>query len=122
MSFRFAIVDDAPFIREILRTLGTQLGGSFVGEAETGRGAVELVKKSLPDVLFLDLVMPGKNGMELIPEILAIWPEVRIIVCSTLDQDSIIAQAQKAGAQYFITKPFTKEKIAECLNDLHMTV
>lgn len=115
MSFRFAIVDDAPFIREILRTLSEQLGGVCVGEAESARGALDLIKKTLPDVLFLDLVMPEKNGIELIPQIFEVWPEVYLIVCSTLDQEEILKKVKMAGAHAFISKPFNKEKIAESL-------
>lgn len=115
MAFRFAIIDDAGFIRELLKQIGLQAGGVFVGEAENGTTGIELIKKALPDVLFLDLVMPEKNGLEIIAMAREIWPDIKIIACSTLDQDPIITKAKLLGVSEYITKPFTKEQVLQSL-------
>ena len=118
MSFRFAIVDDAPFIRELLKQIVSQMGGVCVGEAESGPGALEVVKKTLPDVLFLDLVMPGKNGLEIITDLKSIWPDIKVIVCSTIDDENIIDRARMAGIDHYLTKPFSRELIIAALQKL----
>ena len=120
MSFRFAVVDDAPFIRELLKQIVSQFGGHCIGEAESGTGALDIVRKSLPDVLFLDLVMPGRNGLEIIQELKSIWPELKVIACSTLDQETIIQRSIMGGVDDYITKPFTKEVIARSLEKLQL--
>jgi two-component system chemotaxis response regulator CheY len=118
MNFRFAVIDDAPFIRELLKQIATQAGGTCVGEAETGAGGLELVRRFLPDVIFLDLVMPGKSGLDIITETKLIWPELKIISCSTLDDPKTITQARTYGVDEYLTKPFTQAQITSALNRL----
>jgi two-component system chemotaxis response regulator CheY len=118
MNFRFAVIDDAPFIRELLKQLATQAGGVCIGEAETGTGGLELVRRFLPDVIFLDLVMPGKNGLEIIAETKLIWPELKIIACSTLDDEKTMSRARALGVDVYLTKPFTQAQITSALERL----
>jgi two-component system, chemotaxis family, chemotaxis protein CheY len=118
MKFRFVVVDDTAFIREIIKNIGESLGGACVGEGENGREAVELVKKTLPDLLFLDLVMPLKNGLEILEELKEIWPDLKIVACSTLDQQNIIDEARKKGVDHYLTKPFSKEEIELAIDKL----
>lgn len=118
MKFRFALVDDATFIREILKNIGEGLGGVCVGEAENGREAIQLVKSTLPDLLFLDLVMPQRNGLEVIDEIKEIWPEIKIVVCSTLDQKEVIEQLEQKGVRHYLNKPFSKVDVEAVIQKL----
>ncbi len=111
MSIRLVIVDDAPFIREVIRNLAVENGIEVVGEAQNGLDAVEVVKKTNPEVVIMDVVMPGKNGIEATKEILTIYPETRIIACSTLEQSSMILNAIQAGCCDFVRKPFKKEDL-----------
>lgn len=115
MKFRFVVIDDAIFIREILKNITEKCGGQCVGEAENGREALELVKKTLPDLAFLDLVMPLRNGLEIIDELKVIWPDLKIVVCSTLDQPEILEQIKAKGIQTYFSKPFSKEEIEKYL-------
>ena len=118
MKFRFAVVDDTAFIREIIKNIGESLGGVCVGEGENGRDAVLIVKRTLPDLLFLDLVMPIKNGLEVLEEIKETWPDLKIVACSTLDQQHIIDDATKKGVHHYLTKPFSKEEIELSIDKL----
>ena len=118
MKFRFAVVDDTAFIREIIKNIGESLGGVCVGEGENGRDAVSIVKKTLPDLLFLDLVMPIKNGLEVLDEIKQTWPDLKIVACSTLDQQHIIDEASAKGVHQYLTKPFSKEEIELVIDKL----
>ncbi len=114
-------MDDATFIREIIKNIGESLGGVCVGEAENGRDAVNLVRSTLPDLLFLDLVMPIRNGLEIIDEIKEIWPDIKIVVCSTLDQDAMIEEVHNKGIHLYLTKPFGKEEIESAIDKLILT-
>jgi two-component system chemotaxis response regulator CheY len=121
MKFRFAIADDAAFVREIIKNIGESLGGICVGEAEDGRECIEIVKKTLPDLLFLDLVMPIRNGLEILEELRDLWPDLKIVACSTLDQKPIIEEALKKGVHQYLTKPFSKQEIELAIDRLVLT-
>lgn len=113
---RYAIADDAPFIHEVIKNLLTGDEFKFVGSAFNGNEAVELVKKILPDVLFLDFVMPFKNGIEVALEVKIIWPELKIIGMSTIDDQKIIINAKKNGVDEFVEKPFTKLSLSKAVD------
>jgi two-component system chemotaxis response regulator CheY len=117
LQFRFVIIDDAVFIREILRNIAESQGGHCVGEAENGREAVELIKKTLPDLVFLDLVMPIRNGLEILEEIKVVWPDLKIVVCSTLDQPEILDKLKTQGVDAIFPKPFSKNEIENYLSE-----
>lgn len=121
MGFRFVVIDDAVFIREILKNIAESLGGQCQGEAENGRDALDLIRKTLPDLAFLDLVMPIKNGIEILDEILMVWPDIKIVVCSTLDQPEIHEQLKAKGITAIFTKPFSKQEIENYLKTEFMS-
>jgi two-component system, chemotaxis family, chemotaxis protein CheY len=118
MKFRFVVADDATFIREIIKNIGSSLGGVCVGEAENGKETLQIIKQTLPDLLFLDLVMPLRNGLEILPDLKEAWPDLLIIACSTLDQESLQNEALSKGVHRYIVKPFSKSDITEAINDL----
>lgn len=111
MAIRFIVVDDAAFLRELVKNILTDAGHIFVGEAANGVEALQVAQSSLPDLVFMDMVMPQKNGIEATKEIKSFLPEVKVIGCSTIDQEGLIAQAKSAGFDAYIQKPFTKEQI-----------
>lgn len=111
MSLRYVVVDDAPFIREILKAVMSDLGHLCVGEADDGREALAVVMRSLPDLIFLDLVMPRKNGLEARAEIRDNWPEAKVIACTTMQPEELPGTSA-AAFDGFITKPFDRTQIA----------
>lgn len=121
MNFRFAVVDDATFIREIIKNIGEGMGGVCVGEGDNGRNAIEVVRATLPDILFLDLVMPLRNGLEILDEIQELWPVIKIVICTTLDQDEMIEKLKQKGVEDYITKPFSKSEIEDVIQKLMTT-
>ena len=118
MRVRFVIADDAPFLRELIRNILSAEGGICVGEAANGDEAIRLVQETLPDIIFLDMVMPLRNGLEAARAIKELHPEVMIIGCSTLDTPDLIQQAMNAGFDSYLTKPFTREQIIDEINKL----
>lgn len=111
MKIRFAVVDDAAFLRELVKNIITAAGGTCVGEAANGDEAVELVQNTLPDLVVLDMVMPLRNGIETAKILKELHPEIKIIGCSTIDQEALVQKAYEAGFDAYLTKPFSKEQI-----------
>lgn len=109
MSFRYIVIDDAPFICELIKNILKDSGGLCVGAALNGEEGFRLFEKTLPDMVILDMVMPKENGIELARKIREITHEVVIIACSTLDDRNIMDNAKDIGCNDYIVKPFTKE-------------
>ena len=98
------VVDDEPAVRESLRMLLKQ--ECDVETAESVDSALEQVRKSIPDLVLLDVVMPGRNGLELIPELRTSGIECPVIVLTATNTVSVAVEAMKLGAADFVTKPF----------------
>ncbi|WP_413569194.1 response regulator [Bdellovibrio sp. HCB117] len=116
MKIRFAVIDDAAFLRELVKNIVTSAGGVCVGEAANGDEAVTLVESTLPELVFLDMVMPLRNGIETAKVLKELHPEIKIIGCSTIDQEAYVQKAYEAGFDAYVTKPFSKEQILEAIS------
>jgi two-component system chemotaxis response regulator CheY len=115
MGIKLVIVDDAPFIREVLRHIFTGTEITVVGEAHDGEEAVEVVKKLRPGVVLMDIVMPRKSGIEATVEIMRDLPETRVVACSTVDQNSMVMRALEAGCCNYLVKPFKAEDVLKAV-------
>ena len=111
MGIKLVIVDDAPFILEVVRHIAKKTDIEIVGEAKTGVEAIEVVLGSSPDVVLMDIVMPEMSGIEATKEILLKNPNLKIIACSTLDNEVMIMKAIDAGCWDYIVKPFNQEQL-----------
>ncbi len=111
MATRVLIVDDAVFMRDMIKDIFS--GGDFeiVGEAVHGVEAVDKYKELKPDLVTMDIVMPFKSGIEATKEILAFDDKATIIMCSALGQESLVMEALDAGAKNFIVKPFKADDV-----------
>jgi two-component system chemotaxis response regulator CheY len=110
MAKRVLIVDDAAFMREMLRDILDGAGYEIVGEAVDGDQAVSLFRESSPDLVTLDIVMPRKSGLDALREIRAVDPGACVVMCSALGQEALVMQALEAGASDFIVKPFKPDQ------------
>jgi two-component system chemotaxis response regulator CheY len=113
---KLLIVDDAPFMRALIKDVVHAAGHEVVGEAEDGAEAVERFKALRPDVVTMDLVMPKVSGLEALKAILKEDPHARIIVISALDQKQELKAAIAAGAFDFIVKPFDAERVVSAIS------
>jgi two-component system chemotaxis response regulator CheY len=113
MGLKVLIVDDALFMRNMLKDIFLRAGHQVVGEATNGVEAVEQYRELRPDLVTMDIVMPLKSGIEALQDIAAEDPEACIIMCSALGQDSLVIEAVQAGARDFIVKPFKEERVLD---------
>lgn len=113
MGARILVVDDALFMRSMLRNIFVGSGFEVVGEAQNGIEAVEKYQQLTPDLVTMDIVMPEKNGLEALRQIVSLDSKAKIIICSALGQESLIMEALEAGARDFIVKPFKPPKVIE---------
>ncbi len=111
MAFRILIVDDASFMRSIIRDIFARGPFAVVGEAENGMDAVRLYREERPDLTTMDIVMPVMDGLAALREIIRLDPAARVVMVSALGQDALIAEAIDTGARDFIVKPFQPGRV-----------
>lgn len=110
------IVDDAAFMRMMIKDILEKNGFEVVGEASNGIVAVELYKKEKPDVVTMDITMPDMDGIEAVKAIKEFDPAAKVIMCSAMGQQSMVMDAIKSGAKDFIVKPFQADRVLEAIN------
>ncbi len=113
MSLKVLIVDDASFMRTMLKDILVSGGFDLAGEATDGIEAIQKFKELKPDIVTMDIVMPLKSGIDAVREIIALNKDARIIMCSALGQESLVLEAINAGAKDYIIKPFDPDKVIE---------
>ncbi|WP_067617182.1 response regulator [Alicyclobacillus acidiphilus] len=112
---RILIVDDAAFMRMMIKDILTKNGMEVVGEAADGLQAVERYQELKPDLVTMDITMPEVDGIEALKRIRALDPAARVIVCSAMGQQAMVIDAIQAGAKDFIVKPFQADRVIEAI-------
>jgi len=115
MSNKVLIVDDAAFMRMMIKEILTKNGYTVVGEASDGAQAVEKYKELGPDLVTMDITMPEMDGIAALKEIKKIDPNARVIMCSAMGQQAMVIDAIQAGAKDFIVKPFQADRVLEAI-------
>ncbi|HHV46979.1 MAG TPA: response regulator [Tissierellia bacterium] len=109
------IVDDASFMRMMIKDILGKNGFEVIGEADNGITAVEKYKELLPELVIMDITMPEMDGIQAVREIRNINPNAKIIMCSAMGQQAMVIEAIQAGARDFIVKPFQHERVIEAV-------
>lgn len=115
MSKRILIVDDAAFMRMMIKDILTKNGYEIAGEANDGKEAIEQFKETSPDLVTLDITMPEMDGVTALKEIKKIDQDAVVIMCSAMGQQAMVIDAIQAGAKDFIVKPFQAERVIEAI-------
>jgi DNA-binding NarL/FixJ family response regulator len=117
---RVLAVDDHPLLREgIAALIESEEGMELVGEASNGREALDLFRKSQPDITLMDLQMPEMNGIDAIGAIRGEFPDARIIVLTTHPGDVQVSRALKAGARGYLLKGMLRKELSETIRAVH---
>lgn len=114
-NLRVLICDDSVLIRKKLRDTLAKCKCQEIFEAENGNVAVESVKANNPDLIFMDIVMPDKDGIEALKEIMEINPKAKVVMASSVGTSDHLKQALENGAYDFIQKPISLEAITNLI-------
>ena len=115
MAIRVLVVDDAAFMRMMVKDILSKNGYEVVGEAENGLKAVEKWQELKPDLTTMDITMPEMDGISAVKEIKKIDPTAKVIMCSAMGQQAMVVEAIQAGARDFIVKPFQPDRVLEAV-------
>ncbi|MFD1850371.1 response regulator [Oceanobacillus bengalensis] len=115
MGKRILIVDDAAFMRMMVKDILTKNGFEVVGEAQDGLQAIEKYNELKPDLVTMDITMPEMDGITALKKIKEVNPEAKIIMCSAMGQQAMVIDAIQAGAKDFIVKPFQADRVIEAI-------
>ena len=115
MSKNILIVDDAQFMRLMIRDIVSSIGYNVIAEADNGESGAQLYRELKPDLVTMDLVMPKASGIDGLKAIKAFDPKAKVIVVSAIDQRQSLMEAIQLGAVDFIVKPFEEERIINAL-------
>ena len=115
MAQRILVVDDAAFMRMMLKDILTKGGYEVVGEAADGVEALAKFNELKPDLVTLDITMPNKDGIAALKDIKAADPSALCVMCSAMGQQSMVIEAIQSGAKDFIVKPFQAERVLEAV-------
>lgn len=109
------IVDDAAFMRMMIKDILSKNGYNVIGEAENGKKAIDTYSECKPDLVLMDITMPEMDGIQALKGIRANDPNATIIMCSAMGQQAMVIEAIQSGAKDFIVKPFQAERVLEAV-------
>ena len=115
MGKRILVVDDAAFMRMMLKDILTKGGYEVCGEAGDGIEALTKYNELKPDLVTLDITMPNKDGIAALKDIKAADPSALCVMCSAMGQQSMVIEAIQSGAKDFIVKPFQADRVLESI-------
>ena len=116
MPFNIVLVDDHKLVRDGVKTI-LERGTEFrvVGEAENGVDAVQICRKSQPDIVLMDIGLPGMNGIEATSELVRHCPTVKVIILSMYDDENSVVSAIRSGARAFVLKKASSTELLDAL-------
>ena len=115
MATKVLIVDDAKFMRHLIKNILTGMGCEIVGEACDGEEAFTMFEELRPDVVTMDIVMPKASGIDALKAIRTSDPNAKVVMISAIDQREPLMEALKLGAVDYVVKPFEKERVEEAM-------
>lgn len=118
MEGKILIVDDAAFMRMMIKDTLKKNGYENIVEAADGELAVQAYKTENPDLVIMDITMPNKNGLEALKEIREMDSNAKIVMCSAMGQESMVVEAIRNGAKDFIVKPFKADRVLKTVQGI----
>lgn len=113
---KIMVVDDAAFMRMMIKDILTKGGHEVVGEAVNGVDAVEKYESCKPELVTMDITMPELDGIGALKAIKQKYPQAKVIMCSAMGQQGMVVEAIQSGAKDFIVKPFQADRVLEAVN------
>lgn len=113
------VVDDTLFMRASIRQMLEANGHSVAGEAANGVEAIEKFEAVKPDVVLMDITMPDMDGLEALRRIKEIDKNAKVVMCTAMGQQAMVAKAVELGAQQFIVKPFQADRLIAAIDTVY---
>ncbi len=118
-KLKAVICDDSAVMRRILSEILKKENFEVVAEAPHGVEAISVCKVHKPNLLLLDIAMPGLDGIETLKEIKKLSADIKVVMVTSLDTQEMMIEALRNGAENYVTKPYQAEKIARVVNCIH---
>ncbi len=118
MAKKILLVDDAAFMRKVIKDTLTKAGYTEIFEAVDGADAVAKYDEILPDLVLMDITMPNMDGLEALKAIRGKYSDACIVMCTAMGQESMVMDAVRSGAKDFIVKPFKEDRILKTVTSL----
>ena len=115
---KILVVDDAAFMRKVIRDTLTKNGYTDVHEAVVGKDAVEKYLELHPNLVLMDITMPNMDGLEALKAIRAKDSSANVVMCSAMGQEAMVMEAVQAGIKDFIVKPFKDDRLMKTVNSI----
>ena len=115
MAKNILIVDDAAFMRLMIKDILTKNGYNIAAEAENGKVAVDKYNEVKPDLVLMDITMPEMDGIQALKAIKGNDANANVIMCSAMGQQAMVIEAIQSGAKDFIVKPFQADRVLEAV-------
>lgn len=112
---RIMIVDDAEFMRMVIRDILVKQGHEVAAEVADGECAIQKYQEVKPDLVLMDIILPDMEGTKTLQKLLDLDPEAKVVMCSSLGQKAVVMESIKIGAKDFIVKPFEPDKVLEVI-------
>ncbi len=117
-DIKVLVCDDSILVRKRLRELLATIGCTTVWEASNGEQAVSMYKEHLPDIVFMDIIMPGKTGLEALREIRAHNSEAKVVMASSVGTQTHLKEAVSVGVFDFLQKPIANEQVLKIIRNI----
>ena len=115
---KILLVDDAAFMRKVIKDTLSKAGYTDLYEAVDGADAVEKYNSLKPDLVLMDITMPNMDGLEALKAIRAADPGANVVMCSAMGQETMVIDAIRSGAKDFIVKPFKPERVLKTVTSI----
>ena len=115
---KILVVDDAAFMRKVIKDTLTKAGYADLHEAVDGADAVEKFGELHPDLVIMDITMPNMDGLEALKAIRGKDKNANVVMCSAMGQESMVIDAVRSGAKDFIVKPFKPDRVLKTVTNI----
>lgn len=115
---KIMVVDDAAFMRKVIRDMLTKNGYTDIYEAVDGADAVEKYSEIHPDLVLMDITMPNMDGLEALKAIRTKDGNANVVMCTAMGQEAMVVEAVQAGTRDFIVKPFKEDRLIKTVSSI----
>jgi two-component system chemotaxis response regulator CheY len=112
------IVDDSPILRSTIRTVLERSGHQITGEAGNADEAFALYGKDRPDLVLLDILLPGESGLDILRKLNGINPAVKVLIVTAVNQEAVNEEAKQLGARGILYKPFDPSELTTAITEV----